>query len=152
MTPEILTWFGIFLLILQSGTFSELNLALFGVSGLRLEALANLGDEQAVSILELRKDSNGLLTTILWGNVGTNVLLTLLSDLVLAGAMAFVFSTFLVTFGGEIIPQAYFSRNALKMVDLLSPLLRLYRILLYPIAKPSAMVLAASLNLLLKKT
>lgn len=152
MTPEILTWFGIFLLILQSGTFSELNLALFGVSGLRLEALANLGDEQAVSILELRKDSNGLLTTILWGNVGTNVLLTLLSDSVLAGAMAFVFSTFLVTFGGEIIPQAYFSRNALKMVDLLSPLLRLYRILLYPIVKPSAMVLAASLNLLLKKT
>ena len=146
MTTETLTWLGIFLLILQSGTFSGLNLALFGVSRLRLETLANLGDEQAVSMLALRKDSNGLLTTILWGNVGTNVLLTLLSDSVLTGMMAFVFSTFLITFGGEIIPQAYFSRNALKMVGLLSPMLRLYRILLYPVAKPSAMLLDAWLG------
>lgn len=146
MSTEALTWLGIALLVIQSGTFSGLNLALFGVSALRLESLANTGDEKAVRVLHLRRDSNFLLTTILWGNVGTNVLLTLLSDSVLAGGVAFVFSTFVITFGGEIIPQAYFSRNALRMASLLSPMLRFYQAVLFPIAKPSALMLDAWLG------
>jgi hypothetical protein len=146
MGTEVMTWLGIALLVVQSGTFSGLNLALFGVSALRLRTLANTGNEQATTLLALRKDSNSLLTTILWGNVGTNVLLTLLSDSVLAGAAAFVFSTFVITFGGEIIPQAYFSRHALRMASMMSPVLRLYQIVLYPIAKPSALLLDAWLG------
>ena len=141
MATESITWIGIALLVAQSGTFSGLNLALFGVSALRLRTMANMGNEQATAVLKMRKDSNFLLTTILWGNVGTNVLLTLLSDSVLAGVTAFLFSTFVITFGGEIIPQAYFSRNALRMASLMSPMLRLYQILLYPLAKPSALIL-----------
>ena len=141
MGVETLTWIGIAVLVVQSGTFSGLNLALFGVTALRLQTLVNTGNEQAKAVLKLRQDSNFVLTTILWGNVGTNVLLTLLSDSVLAGLMAFVFSTFVITFGGEIIPQAYFSRNALKMASLLSPMLRFYQIVLYPLAKPAALIL-----------
>ena len=83
----------------------------------------------------MRQDANFLLTTILWGNVGINVLLTLLSDSVLAGVSAFLFSTFAITLFGEIAPQAYFSRNALKMASLLAPLLRFYQILFYPVVK-----------------
>ena len=146
MSIETITWIGIALLVLQSGTFSGLNLALFGVSALRLQTLVNTGNEQAKAVLELRKDSNFVLTTILWGNVGTNVLLTLLSDSVMAGLIAFVFSTFVITFGGEIIPQAYFSRNALKMASLLSPMLRVYQMVLYPLSKPSALILDAWLG------
>jgi hypothetical protein len=146
MGIETLTWIGIAALVVQSGTFSGLNLALFGVSGLRLQTLVNMGDEKAKAVLALRKDSNFVLTTILWGNVGTNVLLTMLSDSVMAGVIAFLFSTFVITFGGEIIPQAYFSRNALRMASLLSPMLRLYQILLYPLAKPSALILDAWLG------
>jgi len=89
----------------------------------------------------MRNDGNFLLATILWGNVGINVLLTLLSSSVLAGVMAFLFSTLFITIAGEILPQAYFSRNARKMASALSPVLRFYQILLYPVAKPSAMVL-----------
>ena len=48
----------------------------------------------------MRRDSNFLLTTILWGNVGVNVLLTLLSDSVLAGLAAFLFSTVVITVFG----------------------------------------------------
>jgi hypothetical protein len=59
----------------------------------------------------------------------------------MAGLIAFVFSTFLITFAGEILPQAYFSRNALKMASLLAPALKFYQILLYPVAKPSAKML-----------
>jgi CBS domain containing-hemolysin-like protein len=48
------------------------------------------------------------LATILWGNVGINVLLTMLSDSVLTGLGAFLFSTIAITVIGEITPQAYF--------------------------------------------
>ena len=146
MATETLTWIGIGLLVLQSGTFSGLNLAMFGVTALQLETLAHVGDSKAAKLLEMRKDSNFLLTTILWGNVGTNVLLAMLSDSVMAGAVAFVFSTFVITLGGEIIPQAYFSRNALKMASLMAPVLRFYQMLLFPLARPSAMMLDAWLG------
>ena len=146
MGTEAITWFGIALLVMQSGTFSGLNLALFGVSRLRLQTLVHMGDEKAAAVLDLRKDSNFVLTTILWGNVGTNVLLALVSESVLTGVGAFFFSTFVITLGGEIIPQAYFSRNALKMASLMAPMLRFYQFVLYPIAKPSALFLDAWLG------
>lgn len=141
-----LTWLGIVLCVLQSGMFSGLNLAVFGAATLQLKALAKSGNEDAARLLDLRRDSNFLLTTILWGNVGTNVLLTLLSDSVLAGAFGFLFSTFVITFGGEIVPQAYFSRNALHMASLLRPALRFWQFVLFPIAKPSALILDAWLG------
>jgi len=78
---------------------------------------------------------------VLWGNVGINVLLTLLSNSVLAGVSAFLFSTVLITVVGEIVPQAYFSRNALKMTSVLAPVLKFYQYLLYPVTKPSAKLL-----------
>jgi CBS domain containing-hemolysin-like protein len=86
------------------------------------------------------------LATILWGNVGINVLLTMLSDSVLTGLGAFLFSTIAITVIGEITPQAYFSRNALKMGSLLSPVIRFYQILFYPVAKPIALILDAWLG------
>ncbi|MGH0038554.1 MAG: DUF21 domain-containing protein [Myxococcota bacterium] len=143
---DIFIWLGIGLCVLQSGTFSGLNLAVFGVSVLDLESQAAAGNARAARLRDLRRDSNFLLTTILWGNVGTNVLLTLLSDSVLAGVVGFVFSTFVITFGGEILPQAYFSRNALRMATLLRPVLRFWQFALYPIAKPTAMLLDAWLG------
>jgi len=85
--------------------------------------------------------SNLTLATVLWGNVTINVLLTLLSDSVLAGIGAFAFSTIIITLFGEIIPQASFSRNALRMAGRLMPLLNVYHVGLFPIAKPTAIIL-----------
>ena len=139
---EIFIWIGIFFCLSQSAMFSGLNLAFFSYTRLRLEIEADAEPETgAHKVLKMRDDSNFLLTTILWGNVGINVLLTLLSDSVMAGIISFGFSTFLITFFGEIIPQAYFSRNALKMATMLSPVLKFYQILLFPVAKPSALLL-----------
>jgi len=138
---EWLTWLGIAFCISQSAMFSGLNLALIGVSRLSLEVEATAGSAAAKRILQLRQDANFLLTTILWGNVSVNVLLTLLSDSVLSGVSAFLFSTVFITFFGEITPQAYFSRNALQIGSLLAPVLRVYQVLLYPVAKPSALIL-----------
>lgn len=143
---EPLIWAGIALCISQSAMFSGLNLALFSVTRLRLEVEAETGSKSAGKVLELRKDSNFTLTTVLWGNVSVNVLLALLADSVMVGVSAFFFSTFIITLLGEIVPQAYFSRHALKMSSLLLPIFRLYQLILYPVAKPTAMMLDAWLG------
>jgi metal transporter CNNM len=138
---NVFIWIGIVICISQSAMFSGLNLAFFSVSKLFLEIETNKKNKQAIKIAKLRKDSNFLLSTILWGNVGINVLLTLLSNSVLAGLSAFIFSTVLITFLGEIIPQAYFSRHALKAASILAPVIYFYQILLYPVAKPTSLIL-----------
>ena len=130
-----LTWVGIAFCLSQSAMFSGLNLAVFSVSRLRLEVEAAGGNRDAVMVLDLRQDSNFTLATVLWGNVAVNVLLTLLSNSVLAGVGAFLFSTVVITFFGEIIPQAYSSRHALRMAAVCVPLLKAYRTLLFPITK-----------------
>jgi len=61
----------------------------------------------------------------------------------MAGVAAFLFSTVVITLAAEIAPQAYFSRNALRMAALLSPVLRFYQVLLWPVARPSAKLLDA---------
>ena len=139
---SLLIWIGIAFCITQSAMFSGLNLAFFSLTRLRLEIEAEKTNSFGANIvLIMRKDSNFLLATILWGNVGINVLLTLLSDSVMTGVLSFSFSTVFITLFGEIFPQAYFSRNALKMASLLSPVLRVYQFLLYPVAKPCALLL-----------
>ncbi len=138
---DTLAWIGIVFCLSQSAMFSGLNLAFFSLSRLQLEVEAKQGNRSAAKVLAKRQDSNFLLTTILWGNVGINVLLTLLSDSVMAGVAAFAFSTVFITLFGEIMPQAYFSRHALKMASLLSPVLRFYQYLLMPVARPCAWVL-----------
>lgn len=139
---DLLTWCGIVFCISQSAIFSGLNLAFFSLTRLRLESEVEAAERKgAVKILQMRNDSNFLLTTILWGNVGINVLLTLLSDSVMTGLVSFTFSTVIITFFGEIIPQAYFSRNAMQMASLLAPVLRVYQFILFPVAKPCAILL-----------
>ena len=137
----VFVWIGIFLCLSQSAMFAGLNLACFSVSRLQLEIQAANDNKDAVKVLRLRRDSNFLLTTILWGNVGVNTLLALLSGSVLGGVAAFLFSTVFITIFAEIIPQSYFSRNALRVAALLSPALRFYQVVLYPVARPSAKVL-----------
>jgi CBS domain containing-hemolysin-like protein len=146
MTFEVMIWCAIALCISQSAIFSGLNLAFFSLSRLQLEMESTKGNAAAIKVMALRNDSNFLLSTILWGNVGINVLLTLLSDSVLMGASSFLFSTIAITIIGEITPQAYFSRNALKMASLLSPLIKFYQILFYVVAKPTALILDAWLG------
>jgi metal transporter CNNM len=141
LLSNVSIWIGIACCITQSAIFSGLNLAIFSISKLRLEVEAAGGNRDAVALLALRKDSNLTLATVLWGNVTINVLLTLLSNSVLAGIAAFAFSTIIITLFGEIIPQAYFSRNALRMASRLTPLLKVYQVGLFPLAKPTAVFL-----------
>ena len=141
MTDNLMTWLGIILCLTQSAMFSGLTIGFFGLSRLRLEVETATKDKDAFKILQLRKDSNFLLATLLWGNVGVNVLLTLLTDSVLTGLGAFAFSTIGITIFGEIMPQAYMSRNAMSVGVKLIPVVKFYQALLFPVAKPTAYIL-----------
>ena len=79
-------WLGIAASVIQSALFSGLNLAVFSLSLLRLQIEVDGGNADAARVLELRRNSNQVLATVIWGNVSTNVLITLLSDSVLYGA------------------------------------------------------------------
>lgn len=134
-------WLGIMLCVTQSAMFSGLNLAFFSLNRLELEVAVDGGSLAAKKVLAIRDDANFLLATILWGNVGINVLLALLSNSVLAGLSAFLFSTIFITVFGEILPQAYFSRHALVMASWFTPIIKFYQFLLYPVAKPCGKLL-----------
>ena len=140
---DAVIWIGIGLCLVHSAMFSGLNLAVFGVSRLVLETEKATGNRRAARVFALRQDAHFLLTTILWGNVAANVLLAILSDSILTGLGAFLFSTFVITLVGEIFPQAYFSRNALKVASAMAPILRFYQFVLYPVARPTALILDA---------
>lgn len=146
MAGNFLTWIGIAVCLSQSALMSGLNLAVFSIGRLRLEAEAASGNHDAQKVLRLRDYPNDILATILWANVGINVLLTLLSNSVMAGVSAFLFSTFFITIFGEIIPQAYFSRRAVRMAAVFSQWLQVYRVILFPVVRPSAMLLDAWLG------
>ena len=139
--PSIWIWLGIIVCVVQSALFAGLNLAVFSLSQLRLQLEADGGNADAARVLDLRKNSNQVLATVIWGNVGTNVFITLLSNSVLAGLGAFFFSAVVITLLGEIAPQAYFSRNALRMTARFLPFLNFHRVVLFPLAKPTAMLL-----------
>ena len=91
-------------------------------------------------MLELRKNSNQILATVIWGNVSTNVLLTLLFGRHPCRAERFFLLGHCDYVIREIICQAYFSRNALRMTARFS-FLNFYRAALYPLTKPTAMLL-----------
>jgi hypothetical protein len=139
--PTIWIWLGIIACITLSALFAGLNLAIFSLSQLRLQIEADGGSKDAARVLDLRKNSNQVLATIIWGNVGSNVFLTLLSDSVLAGVGAFFFSAVVITLFAEIAPQAYFARNALRMTARFLPFLVFWRAALFFLARPTAILL-----------
>ena len=137
----IITWILIGICLCHSALFSGLNLGFFGISRLSLAVQSESQNLDARRILKLRKDAHLLLATLLWGNVSCNVLLALFAESVLSGVAAFLFSTIGITFLGEIIPQAYLAKNTLKASVILVPVVKMYQVILYPLAKPTALLL-----------
>lgn len=63
-----------------------------------------------------------------------------MSDLT-SGLVGFIVSTLLIVVFGDIVPQAVCSRHALQIGAKAVPVVRLIEALLYPVAKPMALVL-----------
>jgi len=83
--PSIWIWIGIVACITLSALFAGLNLAIFSLSQLRLQIEADGGNNDAARVLDLRQNSNQVLATVIWGNVGTSVAALVDSDYVSSG-------------------------------------------------------------------
>ncbi len=137
-------WFNLIivvLLVILSGTFAGLTLALFSIKLTTLERKIRLGDQRAVKVYKFRKNSNLLLCTLLLGNVASYTIMAVFLGSITSGVIAATIATALIFIFGEILPQAIFSRYALQMGANLSWLVWISLIIFYPIAAPIAWIL-----------
>lgn len=133
---QLLTLLIVGILVVLSGLFSGLNLGLMGLNRFELSRRVKLGNKDAEKIYPLRKKGNLLLTTLLLGNVVVNAALAIFLGDLTTGAAAMVISTGLIVVFGEILPQAVFSRFALKLGARTTWLVWAFLFVLYPLAKP----------------
>jgi len=129
------------LLVILSGTFAGLTLALFSIKLTTLERKIRLGDQRALKVYKFRKNSNLLLCTLLLGNVASYTIMAVFLGSITSGVVAAIIATALIFIFGEILPQAIFSRYALQIGANLSWLVWISLIIFYPIAAPIAWIL-----------
>lgn len=128
-------------LITASGICSGLNIALLSLNTAELERKATLGNAYARNVLPLRRNSHLSLVSILLFNVAVVSTTSLTLEHHMTGLWAGIISTLLIVIFGEVIPQAWFSRFALKFCGTLAPLMRIMIVLTYPISKPLQLLL-----------
>ena len=131
----------------MSGLFSGLTIGLFSLSISDLETKIGIGDKRAKKIYSVRKNGNLLLTTLLLGNVGVNTTLSIYLGSVASGLIAGVLATSLIFLLGEILPQAIFSRYAMRFGYRFIWFIQIFWVLLYPITKPISILLDKLLGL-----
>lgn len=128
-------------LVLLSALFSGLTLGFFSLNKNDLERKAELGDKIAKKVFNIRKKGNLLLCTLLIGNVAVNSIVSVYLGSIASGVVAATMATILIVIFGEIIPQATFSRHAMKLGSKLTWLVQIFIIIFYPITKPLALIL-----------
>lgn len=137
-------WFNfiiVAILVVLSGTFAGLTLALFGIKLSTLERKIRLGDQNAIKVYKIRKNSNLLLCTLLLGNVASYTVMSIFLGSITSGIVAAIIATALIFIFGEILPQAIFPRYALQVGANLAWLVWVLLIIFYPIAAPIAWIL-----------
>jgi len=105
-----------------------------------------MGNPLAIRIYPIRKQGNLLLCTLLLGNVAVNSAMAIFLGDMATGIIAGLISTGLIVIFGEIIPQAVFSRNALKLGYQTAWLVKFFIFILYPIAYPLSWLLDKALG------
>jgi metal transporter CNNM len=102
---------------------------------------AKSGNIAAKRILPLRKNSHLSLASILLTNVAVISATSLSLEHHFNGFIAGAASTLLIVIFGEILPQAYFLKHALKLTSRFVPMLKVMIIVTYPVAKPLQLLL-----------
>lgn len=128
-------------LVSMSAIFSGLNIALMSLDLTDLQRKAKLGDKDAAKVLPLRKNSHLTLASILLTNVAVISATSLVIDEKFGGLIAGISSTLLIVIFGEVIPQAFFARFALKATARLSTILYLSIWITYLVSKPLQLLL-----------
>ena len=142
-------WFNllvVIILVVLSGTFAGLTLALFSINLTTLERKIRLGDHQAETIYRIRKKGNLLLCTLLLGNVASYTIMAIFLGTITSGVIAGFVATALIFVFGEILPQAVFPRYAFWVGEKFAWLVWGLIFLFYPIAAPIAWILDRALG------
>jgi len=141
-----MTYVIVIILIALSAFFSGLTLGLMGLDKYELKRKVDLGNNEATKVYPLRKQGNLLLTTLLVGNVAVNSALSIFLGSIASGLLAGIMATILIVIFGEIIPQAIFSRFALRLGAKVAWFVQFLIYAFYPITKPIAWVLDKTLG------
>lgn len=129
------------ILLACSALFSGLTLGLMGLSVHALARKAKLGNQAAAKVYPIRRRGNQLLTTLLLGNVAVNSALAVFLGSIASGLVAGFVATALIFLLGEIIPQAVFSRHAMRFGAAMAPLVHVLMLLTWPVTYPIAYAL-----------
>ncbi|MFH1400336.1 MAG: CNNM domain-containing protein [Nanoarchaeota archaeon] len=133
-------------LISLSALFSGLTLGLMTLNPFDLKRKMRLGNVNAAKVYPVRRQGNLLLVTLLLGNVAVNSALAVFLGSLTSGLLASLLATGLIVLFGEILPQAVFSRYALRIGARMVWLVKIFIVIMYPVAKPIAKVLDISLG------
>ena len=131
-------------LLTLSGLFSGLTLGLMSLDVDGLEIIIGGGGEEveyAQKVLPIRKKGNLLLCTLLLGNTLVNALIAILSASFTSGIVGALLSTGFIVIFGEIMPQSVCSRYGLMIGAKTAGIVKLFMLILSPIAYPISAVL-----------
>lgn len=133
----------IVILIAMSAIFSGLNLGMFSLGLNDLERKIKLGNKKAEKIYAIRKNGNFLLCTLNFGNTAINAVVTTLMALAVTGDgwIAPAIASVSIFIFAEIMPQAIFSRHAFEVGAKTTWLVRIFMVIMWPVAKPMSMLL-----------
>jgi metal transporter CNNM len=137
----IILFVEIILLVGASAVCSGLNMSLMSLSLADLARKAKSGDRDAIRVLPLRKNSHLSLASILLSNVAVISTSSTVLEHRYNGVIAVATSTLLIVVFGEVIPQALFTKHALRVTSRLAGVLRIMIVLTYPVAKPLQLLL-----------
>ena len=127
--------------IFMSAICSGLNIALMSLNLHELHRKRKLGDKKAKAIYYFRKNAHLTLASILIANVGFNSGVAILMGDALNGLVAAIITTLLLVIFSELLPQAIFTRDALKFMYRLRYFLRTVIFITYIISKPLQILL-----------
>ena len=140
-------------LILFGGIFAGLTIGIMNQDEIYLQVLTTSGTEtqskQASKILNMfkRRGKHLILVTLLLCNVITNETLPIVLDRIAGGGVtAVVASSVFVIIFGEIIPQSLCVKFGLSIGSFFSPFVEYLGLVLYPVSKPIALLLDATLG------
>jgi metal transporter CNNM len=128
-------------LLAFSALFSGLTIGLMGLDVYTLRRKIKSGNKDALKVYEIRKEGTLLLTTLLFGNVAINAVVSIILGELLGGVLAGFIATGVIFIACEIVPQAVMSRHALRFGATFAGVVRFFMWVLYPICGPLAWIL-----------
>ena len=138
---SIFVFLEVIVLVGFSAICSGLNVGIISLSMGDLQRKANLGNVAAKKILPFRKNLHLTIAAILLSNVASISGTSLVLNNRFNGLVAEVVTTLLIVVFGEVLPQAFFTHNALNFCARFTALLRVMVVLTYPVSRPLQLLL-----------